>query len=175
MKMKRILFFPLFLWKLDSIICGAFEEKITDESLLDFDQYDERLSKALREKILNSPSRPEDPYNFSRPIQRINLHGQYEQPQIINREIFKNRVKNGFFIEAGAYDGEAYSNTLYYELKHNWTGILIEPNPDAFEELKMKHRKSWLLGHCLSTKNHSEIVDFDASGLLGGIIHQGKS
>ena len=63
---------------------------------------------------------------------------------------------------------------LFYELKLNWTGILVEANPDAFKELKSKQRKSWLLGHCLSTQNQSEIVDFDASGLLGGIIHQGK-
>ena len=102
------------------------------------------------------------------------MQGQYEQPLIINRQIFKNRIKNGFFIEAGAYDGEALSNSLFYELKLNWTGILVEANPDAFNELKSKHRKSWLLGHCLSTQNQSEIVDFDASGLLGGIIHQGK-
>ena len=145
-----------------------------EESFLGLDQFDESLSKELREKILIYPSKPEVSYNFTKSTQSINLQGQYQQPFIIDRQIFKNRVENGFFVEAGAYDGEAYSNTLYYELKHNWTGILIEANPDGFEELKMKHRKSWLLGHCLSTKNHSEIVDFDASGLLGGIIHQGK-
>ena len=53
-------------------------------------------------------------------------------------------------------------------------GILIEANPDAFMDLKLKHRKSWLMGNCLSTKEHSEVVDFDAAGLLGGIIHDGK-
>ncbi len=35
--------------------------------------------------------------------------------------------KNGFFIEAGANDGMAQSNTLYFERYKEWTGILIEP------------------------------------------------
>ena len=43
-----------------------------------------------------------------------------------------------FFIEAGAYDGEIYSNTLFFELKQRWKGLLIEPNPDAFQSLKNK-------------------------------------
>ena len=40
--------------------------------------------------------------------------------------------------------------------------------------MKLKQRKAWLLGSCLSTSDKSEIVEFDASGLLGGIIHEGK-
>ena len=38
----------------------------------------------------------------------------------------------------------------------------------------LQHRKTWLLGNCLSTNSTPEIVDFDASGLLGGIIHEGQ-
>ena len=38
----------------------------------------------------------------------------------------------------------------------------------------MQHRKAWLFGHCLSTKSTPEIVDFDASGLYGGIINEGQ-
>lgn len=29
---------------------------------------------------------------------------------------------NGFFIEAGAHDGETISNSLFFELNRNWTG-----------------------------------------------------
>jgi len=46
-----------------------------------------------------------------------------------------DRSKRGFFIEAGAYDGVDYSNTLYFEKTLGWTGILVEPNPFAFEGL----------------------------------------
>ena len=72
---------------------------------------------------------------------QIKLNGQANQPIIIDEKIFKNRIRNGFFIEAGAYDGEKFSNTLFFELKQRWTGLLIEPNPDAFELLKKKVRQ----------------------------------
>ena len=38
--------------------------------------------------------------------------------------LFLFQLKNGFFIEAGSVDAESYSDTLYFELKHNWTGLL---------------------------------------------------
>ena len=84
------------------------------------------------------PPSKEVEYNFSKKSIRLDINGQVQQPIIINENIFKNKIKNGFFIEAGAYDGEVFSNTLFYELKQNWTGLLIEPNPDAFEELNKK-------------------------------------
>jgi hypothetical protein len=35
----------------------------------------------------------------------------------------------GKFIEIGALDGRTYSNTLYFEKKWDWRGILIEGHP----------------------------------------------
>jgi len=105
------------------------------------------------------------------------------------------RKRNGFFIEAGASDGISFSNTLYFEAKLGWTGLLVEPNPDDFSKLKQLKRKAFAFGHCLSTKTTPETVLFDASGkpwklrlikneligisffekgLLGGIINCGK-
>ena len=51
------------------------------------------------------------------------------------------QLKEGFFIEAGADDFETDSNTLLFELKHNWTGILVEPNPTIFPKGFSKQRK----------------------------------
>ena len=63
----------------------------------------------------------------------------------IDRKMLKYiNYENGFFIECGAYDGVDKSNTWYYEKYLNWKGILIEPLPDKFIDLK-KNR---------STKNH---------------------
>jgi len=39
------------------------------------------------------------------------------------------KQKDGFFIEAGADEGEFLSNTLYFELMRGWSGLLVEPNP----------------------------------------------
>ena len=38
----------------------------------------------------------------------------------------------------------------------------------------LQRRKAWLLGNCLSTNSTPEIVDFDVSGLFGGIINEGQ-
>ena len=73
-------------------------------------------------------------------MEKLNLNGQGNQPILVNDHIFKNQLKNGFFFEAGAFDGEKISNTLFFELKHNWTGLLVEGHPDAFETLKGKVR-----------------------------------
>jgi len=45
---------------------------------------------------------------------------------------------NGFFIEAGANDGVNQSNTLMYEQKYGWSGLLIEPSFIKYEECKKK-------------------------------------
>ena len=47
--------------------------------------------------------------------------------------VFGGKLKNGFFIEAGSYDSQANSDSLYWELKHGWTGLLVEPDPIAFD------------------------------------------
>ena len=70
--------------------------------------------------------------------------------------------------------GELISNTLYFELKYGWTGLLVEPNPDELRELYSKHRKSTILPHCLSTKPEVEVVNFDVSKYVSGILVEGK-
>ena len=69
-----------------------------------------------------------------------------------------------------AYDGELWSNSLYFEAKLGWTGLLVEPNPDNFAALKTKNRKANLFGHCISLNPIVEVIDFDAAGIFGGII-----
>ena len=76
-----------------------------------------------------------------------------------------------YFVEAGACDGELISNTLYFEVKHNWTGLLVEPNPDYVTLLKKKNRNSWILPHCLSPTKSPIVVDFDAVKEYGGIVN----
>lgn len=39
-------------------------------------------------------------------------------------------IKNGFFVEAGSNDGISQSNTLYFEKKFGWRGLLIEAMPE---------------------------------------------
>ena len=50
-------------------------------------------------------------------------------------EVF-NEQRNGFFLDVGAHDGVAISNTYILENRYDWRGICIEANPDTFEVLK---------------------------------------
>ncbi|CAL4109375.1 unnamed protein product [Meganyctiphanes norvegica] len=77
----------------------------------------------------------------------------YEDLQKIIRNIFKN-VNNGFFVEAGAVDGEFLSNTLDLEIHQNWTGLLVEADGDMFRHLTKRGRHTWSCHCCLSTVNH---------------------
>jgi hypothetical protein len=54
-------------------------------------------------------------------------------------------------------------------MKHKWSGLLVEPNPDYFKVMESRGRNAWLYPGCFSTKDKSEIVRFDAAGLVGGI------
>ena len=40
-----------------------------------------------------------------------------------------------FFAECGAFDGEGLSNTLLFELKRNWTGLLVKSKPFKFNSI----------------------------------------
>jgi hypothetical protein len=57
---------------------------------------------------------------------------------------------NGFFVECGALNGEYMSNTIDLERKFNWSGVLIEANPETFKHLFARNRKAWTLPICLS-------------------------
>lgn len=48
---------------------------------------------------------------------------------------FKNK-RDGMFIDVGAYDGILISNTYKLEKEYAWTGLCVEPNPDAFKKLR---------------------------------------
>ena len=107
------------------------------------------------------------------------LHGMggQGQPYEVEKILGLNgtqKDKKGFFIEAGAVDGEYLSNTLFFEMKYDWTGLLVEPNPAQLKELYTKHRKAYILPHCLSTKTEVEIVTFEVSDVLSGIMLDGK-
>ena len=80
-----------------------------------------------------------------------------------------------FFIEAGAFDGEIKSNSLYFEMTYNWTGLLVEPNPILVSMLLTKQRNAWILPYCLSPIKAPVVVEFDAAGNLGGIINIAKN
>jgi FkbM family methyltransferase len=66
---------------------------------------------------------------------------QVDEATYLNEKYFKN-MPNGVYVEVGAMDGELYSTTKLFEDNHNWTGLLIEPNPVQFESLQKNRPNS---------------------------------
>ena len=48
---------------------------------------------------------------------------------------------DGFFVECGANNGVFQSNTLFLEVKRNWTGLLVEANPRLIRKLLFANRQ----------------------------------
>jgi len=136
-------------------------------------QDDPCLINFIKENILIPPSPL--PLQLEYGLSMKNLGDQFKQVPVVEDLLkLKHRLKAGFFLEAGAACGEFISNTLYLELKYQWTGLLVEPNPDMLKLLLSKHRNAWIFPHCLSTSKQVEMVHFDASNYNSGIILEGK-
>ena len=97
----------------------------------------------VKSKVINTNFRPpsSQPYNFSHSSRARLLWGQFGQAVYLDTVIFKQGVRGGFFIEAGADDFETDSNSLLFELEHGWTGLLVEPKPTAYPKGLTKQRK----------------------------------
>ena len=60
------------------------------------------------------------------PVSMKHLNGQFSQPKTVetilkkrwSKKKWKKKIGSGFFVEAGASEGEHISNTLYFELSH---------------------------------------------------------
>ena len=132
--------------------------------LMGMDQDNEFLIRAIKEKVLWHPPYPKRDIHIKYEDLEDTLRGQDDQPlyaeKILKKHNIWDPVKPGFYIEAGAAGGELYSNTLYFEMKYNWTGLLVEPSPIWWKELKSKNRNAWILPHCLSTEKKVHLIDF---------------
>jgi len=61
------------------------------------------------------------------------------------------------------------SNTLFFELGRNWSGVLIEGNPRNHRALLSKNRNAYVVRACLSPSTSPQTVKYKAAGLAGGI------
>jgi len=80
-----------------------------------------------------------------------------------------NQRRNGFFVECGAFNGEEYSDTLFFEMQRNWTGILIEPNPEFHRSILKKNRNALVLRSCLSHSTRPLLAKFRLHGWGSGV------
>jgi len=65
--------------------------------------------------------------------------------------------REGFFIEIGATNGVALSNTLLLERKFNWSGLLVEPAKIWHKEL-FENRNCFISTKCVFNTSGNEII-----------------
>jgi FkbM family methyltransferase len=71
--------------------------------------------------------------------------------------LFANRFKReGTFLEFGAYDGVTFSNTFLLEKRLNWSGVLIDPIPKHFKQMKLN--RGCISIHAAITVSKKEFV-----------------
>jgi len=128
-----------------------------------FSPYDQQLTDYIRSHI-SKPSLTR-PRQLARPQKRD--ASQIGQSKFVDKLLLERR--NGFFVECGAADGETFSNSLFFELQRNWTGLLIEANPAYHRALLDKNRRAYVLQTCLSTERRPVTVLLQPAGVLGGI------
>jgi hypothetical protein len=126
------------------------------------DQYDRKVVDFIRNLLL-MPS-PNNELNLRN--KKRKHFSQSDQSKYIDELL--NGKRDGFFIEAGAFDGESYSNSLFFERERNWTGLLIEPIPRYFNQLKEKKRHAYALNACIA-RDRPIVTEFRVNHALSGI------
>ena len=105
--------------------------------------------------------------------------GRYSRPSLngIDRRLEKYLTcENGFFVEAGANDGFAQSNTYYLERLRGWRGVLVEPIPRLYHACVRERPKSWVFNCALvSTDHDGSDVTMLNSGLMSVVEGARKS
>ena len=89
----------------------------------DTKQDDPLLVTAIRQYVIDTPR----PFLFKLGYPMI------ETPQAkAARKILRNK-KDGFSVECGGLDGERSSNTIVFERKLGWNGLLVPPGTCSYE------------------------------------------
>lgn len=95
------------------------------------------------------------------------FHSQAGQDSILESRVFKG-YRRGVFVDVGAWDGVAFSNTLFFERERQWTGIHIEPLAKQYEALVRNRPNTTNLNVAVS--DFEGQTEFMCSDMLSGIV-----
>jgi len=73
--------------------------------------------------------------------------------------LYNEPYQPGLYLEFGATDGVAGSNTYMLEIKYGWQGFLVEPIPSYTEKLIWTRPHSRIWNKCIWTQS-GEMLDF---------------
>jgi hypothetical protein len=80
----------------------------------------------------------------------------------------------GYFVEVGANDPRERSQTWLLE-QSEWTGVLIEPQPDLATELRAKRKAKVFSVACSSPENAGRELPFHVAGPLSSLDRKGMA
>src|ERR1035438_6813941 len=66
---------------------------------------------------------------------RKNSYSQFGEDGIIEEICYRLGIKEGWFVEFGAWDGKHLSNTYNLLANKGWQGVLIECDPEKYKAL----------------------------------------
>lgn len=113
----------------------------------------------------------------------LGLHAGYHshegQDAFVHRHFFSDRSgpnqtdpnrTGGVFLDIGAYDGVAWSNTLFFERELGWSGLCVEASPTRFAALA-RNRPGRNLNIALADREGTaEFLDIiDGPAMMGGL------
>lgn len=102
----------------------------------------------------------------------MQFYSKIGQDQFLFERFFLGK-RNGIFVDIGAYDGQTFSNSLFFEQSLGWTGLCVEPLPSEFEKLKVC-RIATCVNTCVSDYNgFGDLLDVDVindAKMLSGLI-----
>lgn len=77
--------------------------------------------------------------------------------------------QGGYYVELGANNGLGQSNTYHLEKLKNWRGILIEPSPNQFADLKKfrsAKKNKFFCNACVSFDYKEDFVEMNYANLM---------
>jgi FkbM family methyltransferase len=99
---------------------------------------------------------------------------RYSMPSLdgLDRKMLERLPARGVFLEVGANDGYAYSNTYFLERAREWSGILIEPLPSLHERCRRIRPRSYCVQSACVAEDIPgatvELVDIDLMSVVLG-------
>lgn len=101
---------------------------------------------------------------------KLGFHSQSNEDKAIFEKFFLHPpVCHGTFVELGALDGRTYSNSLFFERYLNWSGVLIEGNPELWPLLDQNRPYTTNVGAAVCQEGQSEVLFvLNSNAAVGG-------
>ena len=102
----------------------------------------------------------------------LKYYSQFKQDWFLDNKVF-GKKEGGVFVDIGANDGITLSNTYFFEKNRGWTGVCIEPLPDAFKKLE-QNRNCILVNACISPdEGYKDFLSITGHAeMLSGLIEK---